>query len=113
MLPKLHRLPSPDVRRVMRTGRRVNTQGTQLVVALNNLSVSRFALIVPVGVDKRAVVRSRTRRLLRESVRIVLLVIAPGWDGVFIVRKGLGDDFVVVDHLVRELLRQSGVLKNQ
>lgn len=110
MLPKPNRLPSPDIRRVMRTGRRVNTNGAQLVVAPSALPVSRFAFVVPVGIDKRAVVRNCVRRVLRESVRLILPKLAPGWDGVFFVRKGLGDEFTAVANVVREVLRRAGIL---
>lgn len=117
MLPRAYRLPSPEITSVMRAGRRAGAEGVQLVYLrrfdsglTRNLQSSRFAFVVPVGVDKRATRRNRVRRLVRESVRLALPNIAPGWDGVFMVRKGLGDEFARVDRLIRELLRKSGLL---
>lgn len=120
MLSKPNRLPSPDVRRVMQTGRRVNTEGVQLVYKSRvdsgnpedsrNLQSSRFAFVVPIGIDKHSVVRNRVRRLVRESVRLILPKLAPGRDGVFFVRKVLGDELTGVDAAVREVLRKAGML---
>lgn len=110
MLPKPNRLPSPEIKSVMRSGKRASTEGVQLVITQHTLPASRFAFVVPIGVDKRAVRRNRIRRLLRESVRLALPTIAPGWDGVFFVRKKLPDEFTAVDTLVRELLKKAGLL---
>ncbi len=84
----------------MRRGRRVSSEGVQLVFIQGALPVSRFAVIVPTTVDKRTVVRNRLRRLVRESVRLALPDVKPGWDGVFLIRKG-GN--------ARELLRRAGL----
>lgn len=102
MLPKKNRLPSPLIKSVMRRGKRIATDGHQFIFIQNTLPISRFAFVVPVSVDKRAVIRNRLRRLVRESVRLVLPQIAPGWDGVFLIRKGLPK--------VQELLRRAGLL---
>ncbi len=110
MLPEHHRLPSPQIKTVMRRGKRVSAQGVQLIITQNTLPVSRFAVIVPKAVNKRAVGRNRLKRLTRESVRLALGSLLPGWDGVFMVRKGLGDDFASVNACVRDLLTRSKIL---
>lgn len=110
MLPKENRLPSPQIKIVMRTGRRANAEGLQLIFAQNNLSMSRFAFVVPKSVDKRAVARNRLKRLTRESVRLALPDVTSGWDGVFMVKKGLGDEFASVSACVRDLLTRSKIL---
>ncbi|MBI5620836.1 ribonuclease P protein component [Candidatus Gottesmanbacteria bacterium] len=112
MVPREHRLPSPEIKSLMRGGKRVNGDGISLIYRKRDGAVgtSRFAVVVPVSVDKRAVGRNRLKRLTRESLRLALGSLAPGWDGVVLVRKGLGDGFAVVDHKVRGLLRQVGIL---
>ena len=110
MLPALNRLPSPQIKSVMRHGRRVSVGDVQLIITHNTLNLSRFAFVVPTSVDKRAVWRNRLRRLVRESVRLVLPKIAPGWDGVFLIRKSLGNEFHGVDEKTRELLGRAGLL---
>ncbi|MDP1722340.1 MAG: ribonuclease P protein component [Candidatus Gottesmanbacteria bacterium] len=129
MLPKHHRLPSPEIKSVMRGGKRLNGDGISLIYRKRESTSAflnagsrlkgrddirentRFAFVVPVSVDKRAVGRNRLKRLVRESVRLALPSLSPGWDGVFIVRKGLGDEFRVVDGRVREVLRKTGIFK--
>lgn len=102
MLPKENRLPSPLIKTVMRRGKRIATDGLQFIFIQNTIPISRFAFIVPKSVDKRAVVRNRIRRVVREAVRLALPAIAPGWDGVFLIRKGLPK--------AQELLRRAGLL---
>jgi len=48
---------------------------------------SRFGLIVSKKVHKRAVKRNRVKRLLRESVRLLLPKVKPGFDAVFLTKK--------------------------
>lgn len=103
MLPKENRLPSPQIKTVMRRGKRVSAQGLQLIFVQNNLPVSRFAFVVPKSVDKRAVVRNRIRRVVREAVRLALSQITPGWDGVFLIRKEFPK--------AQELLHRAGFLQ--
>lgn len=139
MLPREHRLPSPHIKSVMRAGRRANGEGVSLIYrkrddALNATErkldprplrqgfseaslrgddkkrVSRFAFVVPMTADKRAVARNRLKRLVRESVRLALPHLTTGWDGVLMVRRGLGTEFRVVDLKIRELLKKSTIL---
>lgn len=111
MLSRVNRLPSPEIKSVMRAGKRVNGDGVSLIYRKRNGStdVSRFAFVVPTSVDKRAVGRNRMKRLTRESVRLALPRLAPGWDGIFMMRKGLGDAFAVVDKKVRDVLQRAGI----
>jgi len=51
----------------------------------NGLEFSRLGLVVSKRVGKKAVIRNRVRRLLREVAR--LTPIEPGWDIVIIARK--------------------------
>lgn len=114
MLPKPNRLPSPDIKSVMRAGRRINGEGVSLIYRKRDGAndTSRFAFVVPTSVDKRATARNRLKRLTRESVRLALPHLAPGWDGVFMIRKGLGDEFAVVDKKVRDVLQRAGLLQS-
>lgn len=60
-----------------------------MVFAKNNVSVSRFAVIVSNKIDKRATVRNRIKRIVRESLRHLTSRIAPATDCVVLVRSNI------------------------
>ena len=93
MLPEESRLKSNyDFRRVKRIGRAAHSPFFTLLYApAKDRSVSRFGLVASTKFDKRAVVRNRARRLLREAVRERLEVIKPGFDIILIAKKPIKD----------------------
>lgn len=103
MLPPSHRLAAPLIRDITRSGKRVREGSLEMVIKRNTLDVSRFAVVVAVSFDKRATARNRARRLVRESLRILLPVLPRGWDAIFFIRKGLPDSEKEVEVLVRNL----------
>ncbi len=54
----------------------------------NGLRFSRFAVVVGTKVSKKAVVRNRLRRQIREMIRLRINQFKPGYDMVLIVRPG-------------------------
>lgn len=79
--------------------------------APNQLEHSRFGFSVSRRIGN-AVVRNRCKRLLREAVRVHLDETQPGWDVVFIVRRGmLHASFASIEKSVAELLRLAGMLR--
>ena len=120
MLPKSHRLPSPDISLVMKTGKRVSADGFAFIYHFGKDSgghtpahedqasaLTRFAFIVSKKTDKRATVRNRIKRILSESVRHLLPSLSVMIDGVFIGNKGLaGLTQVEVEIKLREVLKQ-------
>lgn len=83
MIPRLNRLPST------RLFQAVNISTTHLVlkIAQNNLFYHRFAFVVGKKIDKRAVIRNRCKRLLREIFFEQMLPYSKGLDLVCIVKK--------------------------
>lgn len=86
MLPKINRLPSREIRRVMQAGRKEATKDRITFSLKNGLPVSRFAIIVGARVAARAVVRNSIKRRLSESVRLSLANEKPGFDTVILLR---------------------------
>ena len=87
MLPRPHRLPSQAFKEVFKKGKRLHTQELQIITLENNMNVSRFGFIVSTKIDKRATVRNRIKRILREKVRNLLPELQPGKDIIIVARN--------------------------
>ncbi len=111
MLQPDYRLRRPaEVNRVRQTGKSWRHPLVILLVQSNSLDVSRFAFIASRHVGQ-AVQRNRAKRVLRESVRIHLSQIQPGWDCVLIARPFLLQaTFGEVDTAVTQLLQRAKLL---
>ncbi len=114
MLPRKNRLTrSSDFQRVRSRGRSWSDRLLVLSRAPNDLEVTRFGFSVSRRIGG-AVVRNRVRRLMREAVRLQHDLVAPGWDVVFIARKGInGADYWAVEDSVTRLLRLAGLSRSQ
>lgn len=126
MLPFSYRLPAQEITPVMKAGRRIQGNGISMIYKkLNSGSPqlgaeqasagmtgsARFAFIVGVKVDKRAVGRNRVKRLLRESVHHLLPLIKPGWDVVIVAKKELvGKSQAEVEAVVQEVLQKAQLI---
>lgn len=122
MLARSNRLPSYEISKVMRDGKRVNFSGITLIYKKREMDsglsaqagsaagmTTRVAFIVSTKVDKRATVRNRMRRIMSESVRHELPAMTHGIDGVFIGSKSLiGLTQVQVEAIVLDLLERVG-----
>ncbi len=102
MLPKIHRLAkAKDVQQTYARGRSFFSPHFLLKARFGGASV-RFAFVVSTKVSKRAVVRNRIRRILRETIRMHLKAIKPA-DYIFTVKPA-------ALHLVSGQLREQSVL---
>jgi ribonuclease P protein component len=91
MLPAANRLTDAyDFRRVRRVGRAYHHPFFVLTVAhQKEVGPSRFGFVISKKFDKRATVRNRTKRLLREAVKKHLEEVPEGFDLVFFVRPAI------------------------
>jgi len=110
MLPKPHRIPSSDVRHVMRRGRRYDVGDISCRISQNDTARFRLAIIISSKVDKRATRRNRMRRLMSESVQHLLPRLKGGYDVVFMPKRGLPDEQEVVNEIVQHVFLRSDLL---
>ena len=107
-MQRRHRLAaSARISTVHAQGRSLANDLLVLRVLPNGMAYSRFCFIAGKRVGN-AVVRNRTKRRLRELVR--MMPTAPGWDTILIARRGAGAaDFNRLDRAVRNLWRRSNI----
>lgn len=103
MFPKENRLPSYEIPLLFRNGRGVVIDGLQLRYAIRPEQTRRFAVVVPLSVSKKAVVRNRMKRLVRESIRVLLLELPVRIDAVVLVKRSEGLDTI---QLMSEKIKQ-------
>lgn len=120
MLPQRHRLKrSDDIRRVYRRGQRWHhplltfhaVQASERPdSAATGVPPSRFAVSVSRRVGN-AVVRNRSKRLVREAIRAQLPAIEAGWDCLVVARTGLADaTFAEVEAAICQLFGQASLI---
>ena len=80
MLDRNRRLrQTRDINRVYAKGHYGNAAGLSVKALKNNLTSSRAAVVVSRKVSKKAVVRNRIKRRVREAVRMHLDRLNPQW----------------------------------
>ena len=107
MLPKSNRLPSLEIRSVLRHGKRLTDKNIQIVFASSNAQVSRFAFVVSTKIDKRATRRNRIKRVMREAVRALIPRMVGTFDVVVQARSGKEAE---IKSGIEELFRQAHLL---
>lgn len=110
MLPATNRLPSIDVSPLLRRGARIREQSFDVVYIVKENGF-RFGFVVSAKVDKRATVRNRIKRLLREAVQRMLPDLSQGIDCVIVARGKIGDSREIVETLLRKAFIKTGALQ--
>jgi ribonuclease P protein component len=113
-MKRAHRLRRPDqFRRARREGRTFSTPLLLLNVIAGRRMRTRCGFVVSkqIGI---AVRRNRAKRRVRESVRLALSCIAPGYDLVFIVRSSeiVNVPFAAIQDAVEGLLRRAQIWRS-
>ncbi len=92
MLPKKFRLHNDkDIKRLVQGGKTFFLPQMIIKYQKNNQLGTRLAVVVSTRVDKRAVVRNRVKRQIREVLRMEVLKIKKNQDILFIIKKSCLD----------------------
>ena len=85
MLARTNRLvKTKDIERAFKRGRSFFCQNLGLKVVANELEVNRFTIVVSTKISKKAVIRNRIKRRLREVLRLENKYLKAGYDLVVI-----------------------------
>lgn len=113
MLPVEYRLKQKvDFDNVRKQGHLVSGKMFSFVFfERGDTNFSRFGFIVSTKISKRAVIRNRCRRLLREAVQTDLMNLKPGYDCTILAKTGLvGVRYDEVAKEVHSMLVRSGIV---
>lgn len=90
MLPKEYRLKrKKDFEKVLRRGKLLAKNFLILKTVKNNLKTIRIGVVVSRKVSKKAVLRNKAKRKIREAIRANIKKIKPGYDLIFFTKKGI------------------------
>jgi len=112
MLPKENRLKkNKDFEKVFKEGKGFKEDLLVLKKVKNNLKNSRFGFVVSKTFFKKATLRNKIKRRLRELVRIKLNEIKKGIDVVIIAKPGLETkDFQEIKEIVNKLFKKAKII---
>ena len=113
MLPKVNRLTKKkDFERVFKEGKGFKEDFLILKFIKNDLKISRFGFVVSKNFSKKATLRNKIKRRLRELVKTKLTKIKKGIDGVMIAQPGLGTkDFWEIEEIINKILAKAKISK--
>ncbi len=101
-----------DFERVRQKGKSWANRLMVLCALPNDLEYSRFGFAASKRIGK-AVVRNRVRRRMREAVRLRRILIAEGWDMLFIARSPIGGaTYTEIARAVEDLLKRADLCKS-
>lgn len=107
-LPKKYRLTNKSgIEKVFKKGRIINSNLFLIKSHYNQSVFSRFTIIVSSKISKKAVIRNRIKRRLREIIRLNILKIKPGHDFIIIAKPKILNQKrnELIESLVKELDR--------
>lgn len=111
LLPANRLQKDSDFSRVHRHGRFFKQQFIAIKSLKNDRSQSRFGFLVGIKISKKAVVRNKVKRRLREVIRLEMPHIKPGFDVVIMVRPEIVDKtYQEIQIALQDVLRQAGLL---
>ena len=115
MLPKENRLTKKKAfDQLLKEGQAHFSQTLVLKLIKNNLSISRFGFIISKKIAKKAVIRNKLKRRLREIIRKDISQLKGGYDIVIITKKNSGvidKNYQFLKEEVKFLEKRAGLLK--
>ena len=113
MLPKQNRLcKKKDFEKVFKKGKGFKEDFLILKIVPNNLKTNRFGFLVSLKISKKATMRNKIKRRLREQVQLKLPEMKKGIDGVLIASPGLETkDFWEMEQTINKLFKKTKLIR--
>ena len=113
MLSKQNRLTKKkDFEKIWKKGRNFFISEIGIKFLNNNLEYSRFGIIVPNKVIKKAVPRNKLKRQIREIIKLKIGFIKKGIDCVILARPGVGElSYKELEEKIELVLKKLNLLK--
>jgi len=101
-----------DFQKVIKKGEKIEKEFLVLKFYKNALEdITRIGFIVSQRVSKKAVLRNKIKRRLREIVKDSLSNLKPGYDIIFFTKKAIKEkDFLEIEKMVKQMLKQAKLL---
>ncbi len=115
MLPKENRLTkNKDFEEIFKKGKGFRENFLFLKILKNKLKVSRFGFVVSNKISKKATVRNKIKRRLREITKKRLLKIGKGFDAVLVVNFNPGlKSFQEIGEMADKLFIKANLFNNE
>lgn len=115
MLPSAFRLKKKgDFGAVKKQGKKFSGETFGLLVLPTGQKFSRFGFLLSNRLSKKATLRNRTKRRLREAVRKLLFWVKPGFDVVFLGRKRLLEESSAqINPEMEKVFKKAGLWRNE
>ena len=112
MLPPINRLrKEKDFEKLFKKGKSFRNNFLILKIAQNNLKESRFGFIISKKVSKKAILRNKIKRRLRDIIRQNIKDIKKGIDVVLIILPGLEKkNFLEIKEILNTLFKKAGLV---
>lgn len=116
MLPKAHRLTKQkDFDYILKNGKPLFSQSFIIKIVKNNLTINRCGFIISKKISKKAVIRNKLKRQLREIIRQQLNFLKTGYDLIIIVKKNtniINKNYQQLISEINHLLKKAYLINN-
>lgn len=115
MLSKNNRIQKKkDIERIFKKGKSFREDFLVLKTIKNDLNTCRFGFIVSQKISKKANIRNKVKRKLRELVRLKLKLLKPGLDNLLIALCGIEKkDFWEIEKMVNNLFKKAKIFRKE
>jgi len=106
------RLKKADFANIFKRGETANSQLVFLKFKKNDKEINRFGIVTSLKISKKAVVRNKIKRRLREIIRECLKNFKPGFDIIIIAKPAIiKENYKNIKEKLEELFRKSNFYK--